>query len=64
MLSLGTLLGKIGWQTKFLPLMDADKHKLTEAESGVSEGTWKVSWIWKTMNVTGNMVDMEENEEL
>jgi hypothetical protein len=44
--------------------MDADKCELTEAESGVSEETQKVSLIWKTMNVTGNAVDMEKDEEL
>jgi hypothetical protein len=64
LLSLGTSLGKIGWQTKFLPLTDADKRELTEAERGVSEGTRKLSWIWKTTNVTGTIVDMESNEEL
>jgi len=59
-LSLGALLGKLGWQTRFLPLTDADKCELTEAELGVSEGKWKLSWIWKTTNVTGSAADMEK----
>ncbi|KAF8232499.1 hypothetical protein L208DRAFT_1377620 [Tricholoma matsutake] len=46
--SLGALLGKLGWQTRFLPLTDANKRELTEVEPGMSEG--KCSWIWKTTN--------------
>jgi len=64
LLSLSALLGKLGWQTRFLPLTDANKCELTEAEPGVSEGKWKLSWIWKTTNVTGSAADMEKNEEL
>jgi hypothetical protein len=62
--SLGVLLGKLGWQSIFLPLTDADKRELTEVEPGVSEGKRKLSWIWKTTNVTGSAADMEKNEEL
>jgi len=43
---------------------DANKCELTEAELGVSEGKWKLSWIWKTTNVTGSAMDMDKNEEL
>jgi len=60
LLSLGALLGKLSWQTRFLPLTDADKRELTEAEPGVSEGKQKLSWIWKTTNVTGSAADMEK----
>ena len=62
--SLGALMGKLDWRTRFLPLTDADKCKLTEVEPGMSEGKWKLSWIWKTTNVTGSAADMEKNEEL
>jgi hypothetical protein len=58
--SLGVLLGKLGWQTRFLPLTDADKRELTEAEPGMSEGKRKLSWIWKTTDVTGSAADMEK----
>ncbi|KAF8233705.1 hypothetical protein L208DRAFT_1014137, partial [Tricholoma matsutake] len=49
--SLGALLGKLGWQTRFLPLTDANKCKLTKVEPGMSEGKRKLSWIWKTTNL-------------
>ena len=61
---LGALLGKLDWRTRFLPLTDAYKHEHTETEPGMSEGKRKLSWIWKTTNVTGSATDMEKNEEL
>jgi hypothetical protein len=60
LLSLGLLLGKVGWQTKLQPLADADVHEISEGEGGYSEGKRRLSWIWKTLGVVG----MEENEEL
>jgi hypothetical protein len=60
LLSLGLLLGKVGWQTKLQPLADADVHEISEVEGGESEGKRRLSWIWKTLGVIG----MEGNEEL
>jgi hypothetical protein len=38
LLSLGLFLGKVGWQAKLQPLVDADVHKISENEGGNSEG--------------------------
>ena len=57
---LGLLLGKVSWQTKLQPLVDADVHEISEVEGGESEGKRRLSWIWKTLGVIG----MEGNEEL
>jgi hypothetical protein len=60
LLSLGALLGKVGWQAKLQPLADSDVREISEGEDGFSEGRRKLSWIWKTLGV----VDMEANDEL
>jgi hypothetical protein len=38
LLSLGLLLGKIGWQTKLQPLADANVREISQGEEGESEG--------------------------
>jgi hypothetical protein len=60
LLSLGLLLGKVGWQGKLQPLGGSDVREISEAEDSESEGRRKLSWIWKTLGVVG----MEENDEL
>jgi hypothetical protein len=60
LLSLGLLLGKVGWQGKLQPLGDSDVQEISEAEDSESEGRRRLSWIWKTLGVVG----MEENDEL
>jgi hypothetical protein len=60
LLSLGLLLGKVGWQGKLQPLGDSDVREISEGGDGESEGRRRLSWIWKTLGVVGT----EENDEL
>jgi hypothetical protein len=60
LLSLGLLLGKVGWQGKLQPLGNSDVREISEVEDSESEGRRRLSWIWKTLWVVG----MEENDEL
>ncbi|KAF8888032.1 hypothetical protein BD779DRAFT_1611372 [Infundibulicybe gibba] len=51
LVSLGGLLGKVGWQEKLPILADSDKHEISEGEFGISDGKQKLSWIWKSLEV-------------
>ncbi|KAF9461409.1 hypothetical protein BDZ94DRAFT_1221539 [Collybia nuda] len=47
--SLTTLLGKVGWEQEFKVLADGDIREVSEADDGQSEGKRLVSWVWKTV---------------
>ncbi|KAG6825488.1 hypothetical protein H0H92_003581, partial [Tricholoma furcatifolium] len=44
--SLGTLLQKVGWKQEFQVLEQADIRELSEREEGISAGWSSASWIW------------------
>ncbi|KAG6884960.1 hypothetical protein C0992_005568, partial [Termitomyces sp. T32_za158] len=44
--SLGTLLEKIGWRQKYPTLERDDIREISEAEEGISAGRSLTSWIW------------------
>lgn len=60
LVSLAALLGKVGWCNILKPLEDSDIRELTEGEDGDSEGTRRISWIWKTFNGEAN-IESDEN---
>ncbi|KAG6828010.1 hypothetical protein H0H92_009670 [Tricholoma furcatifolium] len=45
--SLGTLLQKVGWKQEFHVLEQADIRELSEREEGTSAGRTQASWIWR-----------------
>ncbi|KAF8871980.1 hypothetical protein BD779DRAFT_1453348 [Infundibulicybe gibba] len=57
LVSLGGLLGKVGWQEKLPILADSDKREISEGEFGISDGKQKLSWIWKSLEVAGGKDD-------
>ncbi|KAF8151299.1 hypothetical protein B0H34DRAFT_709445 [Crassisporium funariophilum] len=59
LLSLGTLLGRVGWQDQLRPLAAEDIRQIS-GEDGVGQGSQHLSWIWKTRGVAG----MGENDEV
>ncbi|KAG6825919.1 hypothetical protein H0H92_001861 [Tricholoma furcatifolium] len=58
--SLGTLLQKVGWKQEFQVLEQADIRELSEREEGISVGRSRASWIWL---VTRNASTMGENDD-
>ena len=50
-------LGEIGWRGQLLGLMPEDICPLKEGDEGASEGTRKLSWIWKVVGITDDSND-------
>lgn len=50
LMSLGKVLGKVGWENNMRPLLDEDIRALEE-DDGVSEGRRTFTWIWRTGSV-------------
>jgi hypothetical protein len=50
-------LGEFGWRSRLLALGPDDIRPLKEGEEGDSEGTRKLSWIWKVVGITEDSND-------
>ena len=50
-------LGEIEWRGKLLVLTPEDICPLKEGDEGASEGTQKLSWIWKVVGITDDSND-------
>ena len=50
-------LGEIGWRGQLLALTPEDIRPLKEGDEGASEGTRKLSWIWKVVGITDDSND-------
>ncbi|KAF9467072.1 hypothetical protein BDZ94DRAFT_1329986 [Collybia nuda] len=47
--ALSMLLGKVGWEQEFKPLVESNIREISEADDGQSEGKRLISWVWKTV---------------
>ncbi|KAG6886595.1 hypothetical protein C0992_003230 [Termitomyces sp. T32_za158] len=59
-ISLGTLLKKVGWKQKYLTLEQGDIREISEAEEGISVGRSLTSWIWRIKGAA----EPTENDEV
>ena len=50
-------LGEVGWRGKLLALKPEDIRPLKDGEDGDTEGTRKLSWIWKVVGITEDSDD-------
>ncbi|KAG1719064.1 hypothetical protein EDB19DRAFT_1582539, partial [Suillus lakei] len=51
--TLSVVLGKPNWEVELPELRPVDIRGMAEGETGQSEGTPTLSWIWKTRGVAG-----------
>lgn len=59
--SLAVVLNKTSWDQVLRPLLDTDVRELSEADHGRTQGSKKISWIWRTLNPSE---DLNNNPEL
>ena len=55
-------LGEVGWRGRLLALKAEDIRPLKDGEDGDSEGTRKLSWIWKVVGITEDSNDEDVQE--